>query len=271
MAPSVLTWAEPVVTEPVDVSQLAGTGALVQVSKSTQDVIDKSSQQLHVISVQRPLSSQVIRYLDALDAGFDVSTRDSAPIVTAADILHRVAYDKLTSSLNKIGHASEPVSQSSEHSVEHGTSKASPSPLSLQPASQRSEGLSAPCNSRASAPPAQSPATADASATFSSTSAAVPALPLDPPAASAFGPSPNSPTQGPAPSELGDASCASHSQAQSQPGFSQSMVAVNSVAPEKPSSAIVTATREVAAEPGPSLKKRSAMGTEERALMKQSG
>ncbi|KAE9393251.1 hypothetical protein BT96DRAFT_999622 [Gymnopus androsaceus JB14] len=243
MAPSVLTWAEPVVTEPIDASQLAGTGALAQVSKSTQDVIDKYSQQLHVISVQKPSSSQVIRYLDLLDAGFNVSTCDSALIVSTADILHCVAYDKLMSSPNKIGHALEPVSQLSEHSIEHGTSKASPAPLSLQPASQRSEGPSAPCNSRASAPPAQSPATADASATFYLH------LPLSLPFRWILlwlQPLVLPLTLPPRGQLLLN---------WSQPGFSQSMVTVNSVAPEKPSSTV----------------KRSAMGTEEWALMKQSG
>ncbi|KAE9382863.1 hypothetical protein BT96DRAFT_1009948, partial [Gymnopus androsaceus JB14] len=80
-----LTWTDPVVTEPVDASQVARAPA--EISKSTQDVLDSTRQNLRVITVQRPSTSQVISYLDSLDVGFDPEADSSSPRVSTQDIL----------------------------------------------------------------------------------------------------------------------------------------------------------------------------------------
>ncbi|KAE9392977.1 hypothetical protein BT96DRAFT_999869 [Gymnopus androsaceus JB14] len=80
-----LTWTDPVVTEPVDALQVAT--ASTEISKSTQDALDNTHQNLRVITVQRPSTSQVIRYLDSLDVGFNPEADSSSPRVSMQDIL----------------------------------------------------------------------------------------------------------------------------------------------------------------------------------------
>ncbi|KAE9392706.1 hypothetical protein BT96DRAFT_944436 [Gymnopus androsaceus JB14] len=131
---SAITWAEPVVIEPVDVLQFTRADA-PEVSKKTQEVIVLSDASENLYP---PSTSQVIRYLDSLDAG-NTDCGQSLQVSTA-DVLRHAQLNNLADLPNTLPRSIDSGQLSSECAVAPCSSGAFPPPTSSTTAADVSPG-----------------------------------------------------------------------------------------------------------------------------------